>query len=363
MSAAAKTLSARGESPHGKRKVGSSRPPFIVDMPATMLKCNAKLSRNARILYAAMRALAHGKTGELKIPGRRWGQSEDAWLQATEFDRKAQMCRCVRLRAMRELVAHGLVSVERERVGRFLGGRRRVVLGPCHYSVHRQAVAPRTIKSPKILQESIFSTVEEIDSQIFPNPPLDPRGLVFSAAATFAAENGSDSEGTKSSSAPQNRTADDDDSGISLSDFNGASAPKGNPNRPVEEEQTHVEKILDRAAATLERRGENPLLVAEALSFIDQRSHEAGTVPGSERYYIVAYETLLQAPDDLAEVTDLMIRKKRLRDKFIPGPIIPKEKDEEKIRFVHQVVEEAARIGRPASEILGERLGQVGAMQ
>jgi hypothetical protein len=124
----------------------------------------------------------------------------------------------------------------------------------------------------------------------------------------------------------------------------------------VEEKQTHVEKILDRAADTLKKRGEDPVFVAEALAFIDQRSHEVGTVPGSERYYLVAYETLLDAPDDLAEVTDSVIRKKSLRAKFTPHPIIPNEKDTAKIAIVHQVVEEAARIGRPASEIMAERL-------
>jgi hypothetical protein len=311
------------------KTLNQKRKPFIVDAPAAMLKRHAKLSRNARNLYCTLRALAEGRTGDLKILGR--------WRRASEFDRASEMCRCVRLKAMRELVATGLVTVHRERVERFLNGRRRVVMGPCHYTVHRP-----------ILQQSISSIVEEIDSQFVSNPPMGARGSVFPDS-----ENDSGSESAKSSSA---RGPADDDSRGSQSNFKGNGNGIPNRNPPAEEKQTHVEKILDRAAAILEKRGDDPLFVAEALAFIDQRSYEARSVPASERYYLTAYENLLDARDDLAEVTGLMIRKKSLRAKFMPDPISPNEKDEEKIRFVHQVVEEAARIGRPACEVMTDRL-------
>ena len=57
------------------------RKAFIVDAPATMLKRNSSISRNARILYNAMRALADGKTGELKIPPGRGPDPETYGLK------------------------------------------------------------------------------------------------------------------------------------------------------------------------------------------------------------------------------------------------------------------------------------------
>ena len=75
------------------------RKPFIVDAPAPMLRRSneLKLSKHARHLYMTMRALANGKTGELRI--------RDRWLRAEYIGREADMCRNVRLQAMRDLVA------------------------------------------------------------------------------------------------------------------------------------------------------------------------------------------------------------------------------------------------------------------
>lgn len=143
-----------------------------------MLKRNAELSRTARNLYGTLRALANGKTGQLKI--------KDRWLKATVFDRAAEMCRCIRLRAMRELIGAGLVTVERESVLRIIEDRRRVVWAGTRYTVHRQSLPienhqnigvcarpiPKTVKKPNVLPKSISSTVEEIDPQYLSNPPL-----------------------------------------------------------------------------------------------------------------------------------------------------------------------------------------------
>ena len=324
------------------------RKPFIVDASAAMLKKHEVLSRNARQLYLTMRALADGKTGELRIRGR--------WLKATDFDRAAEMSKNTRLPAMRELVATGLVTAKRSRGWRKMDGRMRAVAGPTKYTVHREPVPKNHQKakdSSKVhLQKSIFSTVQEMDRQVLSNPPVGASGSVFSDS-----ENGSRGERTNHHQhLAANHTADDDDARVSQSNQDGKRNGKGKPNPPVEEQQTRVEKILDRAAGILEKRGHDPLFVAEALASIDQRSYEARSVPASERYFLIAYQNLLDAPDDLAEVTDQMIRKKSLRAKFMPDPIIPSEKDEEKIRFVHQIVKEAARIGRPACEVMRDRL-------
>ena len=67
-----------------------------------MLKRHKQLTKNARHLYATMRALADGRTGELRIGNR--------WLHAEEIDFQAEMGRDVRMRSMRELIDAGLVS-------------------------------------------------------------------------------------------------------------------------------------------------------------------------------------------------------------------------------------------------------------
>jgi hypothetical protein len=327
----------------------SRRKPFIVDAPATMLKRNAGISRNARNLYGTLRALADGKTGELRIGGR--------WLKATAFDRAAEMGRNTRLPAMRELVAAGLVTAKRTRVWQKMDGRMRAVAGPTEYTVHREPapkIHQKTRHSSKVhLQKSIFSTVQEMDPQVLSNPPVRGAGLVSPDSELCS----SPLVGTNHHQHPAaSRTGDDDDSRTFQSNFKGNGNGKPNNNPAVEEKQTHVEKVLDRAAERLKKRGEDSVFVAEALAFIDQRSHEARTVPASERYYLTAYQNLLDAPDDLAAVTDSMIRKSSLRAKYMPEPIIPNKKDEKKIRFVGQIVNEADRGGRPAREVLRERL-------
>jgi len=73
--------------------------------------------------------LADGKTGDLRIGGR--------WLKATVFDKGAEMCRAVRMAAMRELIAEGLVTMNRPRIWRKIGDRTRTVLGKRQYKVFK----------------------------------------------------------------------------------------------------------------------------------------------------------------------------------------------------------------------------------
>ena len=139
---------------------------FIVDVPASLLKRNPKLSRDARRLYLTMRGLANGKTGELAIRG--------CPLDWRYISRQAEMGRDAWQRAVRDLIAAGLVVRKRERVTIYRGGRRRVVLGRARYFVHRQARAAKQAKSEKdsrILLMPGFSTVEESGTQISSNTP------------------------------------------------------------------------------------------------------------------------------------------------------------------------------------------------
>jgi len=144
---------------------------FVVDLSAKMLRRNKRLSKNARRLYGAMRALADGQTGELRI-GKRWKRGE-------EIDAAAEMCREVRFAAMHELLDAGLVTREFEMVVRFIGGRRRAVRSRVQYTVYRTAQKPNVsgganpeiVEKPCILLKSISSMVEKIDSQVLSRLP------------------------------------------------------------------------------------------------------------------------------------------------------------------------------------------------
>jgi hypothetical protein len=114
------------------------RKPLVVDMDASILR---KLGEHARALYNALRYMADGKSGELRFRER--------WYKAKEFDREAKMCERVRLVAMRELVAAGLVTFTRPHVRRMIGGRLRAVAGSVHYVVHRQPVPMKNRQKTK----------------------------------------------------------------------------------------------------------------------------------------------------------------------------------------------------------------------
>jgi len=154
-----------------KKNVGKRL--FIVDTSARMLRKNPELSKNARQLYLTLRSLADGKSGELRIG--------DRWLKAITFETAAEICRNVRLRAMRELMVLGLVTVTRPRVLRVIGGRIRSVAGPVRYTVHRDPVPvrvpfPKNDQNPNDsstvpLLQSLSCTVQEKDPQFFPITP------------------------------------------------------------------------------------------------------------------------------------------------------------------------------------------------
>ena len=135
--------------------------PFVVDMPAPMLKRHAKISKGARMLYCTMRALANGRTGELSIRG--------GPLDWELIRRRAEICKNVWQRLLRELTAAGLVSCTRERVFVFKNGRKFAVLGRAHYFVYKQ---PKTKKKPVNLLKPFSCTVQEKGTQILSKPTL-----------------------------------------------------------------------------------------------------------------------------------------------------------------------------------------------
>jgi hypothetical protein len=164
---------------------------FVVDMPARTLKKMPGLSKNARRLYGAMRALANGRTGELAIRSNP--------LDWRYIARQAEMGRDVWQHSLNELMAVGLASRERETVTIYKSGRRRVVWGACHYFVYRQ---PKTTKKPYILPMPDSSAAEESGTQVFSETPTSAR--LGSAGSDFVV---SEAEREKSSS-PADRLDD-----------------------------------------------------------------------------------------------------------------------------------------------------------
>lgn len=239
-----------------------AKAPFIVDMPAKMLKRNSGISKAARNLYSTMRALANGRTGELAIRGTP--------LDWQYIRRQAEICRNLWLRALKELTGAGLVSCTRERVEIFKDGRKRVVLGRARYFVEKR---PKPVKKPRILLKSLSCTVQERDPQISSETP---RG--DSPETLEAVPGGNTQKVFKSSSLPK----PDDDRKTSCVE---------NPTPFSGEER--VEDHWERLLGFLEEvhkdvgGGEDAIVILEILI---QRFRDRGITPKSKKYLRVAFD-------------------------------------------------------------------------
>lgn len=303
-------------------RTATSRKPFIVDVDASLLKRNIELTKQARHLYTTMRAISCGRTGALKI--------RDRWLKATAIDAAAEMCRDVRLRAMRELIALGLVTMEHKRVERVIGGRKRVVFDAVHYFVHRQPVAAKNAKKQPFLLESIFSTVEKIDSQISSETPYGPgRG------ASPVGERKADEKIYIKSSSGSPAKPDDDFHVFSL---------KANPFLPDE-----IKTLLDRIRRRLRERWpqlsesyKNQLqdddFLSSAIEMIDERGEEQIVNPIA--YFTTALiEILFTAygpdpetfDDDFGVLIEKAQKKRELREKYM-AKLQPLTEEQERAR-------------------------------
>jgi hypothetical protein len=297
---------------------------FVVDVSAKMLRRNDQLSKNARHLYVTLRALADGKTGELKINGR--------WLRAKAFDAAAEICRDLRLAAMRELIDAGLVTRDFEMAVRFIGGRRRAVRSRSQYTVYRTAqkpndsggADPQIVEKPCILLKSISSTVEEIDSQVFPEAPTGG-GSGFSDLPFQGKREG---EETSSSSTPPSAKRDDDP----------VPPPDG------EDLEANIQRHIQEAKTLLLRKGWDPHLASAALQFIEERSDHSGTIPSSAKYFIVAIAAAMADPRDKAKILERAERRRR---------VMPS--DSELLRNAEELARESETSRRPMKEILESR--------
>jgi hypothetical protein len=273
--------------------------PFICDVQATFLKRSTKLSRSARMLYMAMRALANGKTGELAIRGNP--------LDWRYISKQAEIGRNVWQRCLKELIAAGYVTREREIVEHYKDGRKRMVWGRARYFAHRQ---PKTAKKPIILPMPLSCTVEEKGTQISSEAPY----TIERFGVAVESEREKPIEGKQQSSSP---SKDDDGSRVSSLDS------EANPFLP-DEDQTLVRNVQARLRAqypqTYDRnkdRVDDPLFIREAISMIDERGESAISVPAA--YFASGIAKILDCEAHLLALSDVLARKEHRRTKFMPG--------------------------------------------
>jgi hypothetical protein len=271
---------------------------FIVrEVPATMLQRNPDISKGARHLWLVMKSMADHRTGELR--------HRQHWFTGEEIDNRAEICDETRKKYMRELVALDLVRMERVRVDRVLRDhpsghqRRRTVLGETHYTVatsppkHGSSSTAKKIRprKPGVLLQPNSSIVEEIGSQFLSeNHQGAASGVYEQVHSTAIARNQNHHR------APLDPKTDDDSS------FDTGE---------------RIGNLQDNASRELANQGHDPEFVDLALARIDERASDVGTVPGSSAYYIRAFHTLLKNARECDELTDELLRRRRLREKYM----------------------------------------------
>jgi hypothetical protein len=269
---------------------------FICDVPAKMLKRSTQLTRDARLLYGTMRALANGKTGELAIRGNP--------LDWRFICRQAEIGRLKWLKARRELIAAGYVTFERERLYNYRGGKKRTVLGRAHYFVHRQ---PITVKNPLFAVKSDSCTVHQSDPQISSETPHHNRAF----AVGVACEQKKLLRGVRKSSSP---TSDDDGSPVTSSDSNANPFCSEEDETLIRNVQAMLRVRYPQAYDRNKDRVDDPLFIQEAISLIDERGESAISVP--DAYFASGIAKILDCEKDLLNLSELVKRKEHLRKKF-----------------------------------------------
>jgi hypothetical protein len=273
-------------------RAATSRKPFICDVPAKMLKRCKELSKGARMLHGTMRGLANGKTGELAIRGNP--------LDWKFIAREAEIGRDQWQRLLRELLAAGYVTRERERVEHYASGRKRIVLGRARYFVHKQ---PKHIKKTSILLMPDSPTVEESGTQVFQKHlEPSPRGVGGRSSSVSFLE----PQGTESSSPTEKP---DDDPLILL--------------RAKAEETLCKKYHLQMVGIEC-----YPEMVSISLDHIMERIVEHGQPIGSPNYIVKAFENLWGSRE-YNEVFDEFQNRKRLREKYMPNFTGPTPETEE----------------------------------
>ena len=294
--------------------------------------------------------MADAKTGELR--------HRDHWYSGKEIDLRAEISDRTRKPLMKELALVGLVRWERERIRRVLRdrltGRQRMrcvsgrtkyfVLKSPHkdwfsYSFDQDSRHKDSGSSEVQVSQTLKScnTLNRIKRQY----PKSPRGKQFPSKVKFL-------HGARFSPASLSVNHQDAEFGVSrdflqpqrsvnvsgqseLGTIPGVptdryiSGDKVSPSSSVSENTSvkkiddndndrpdRVEALLKKAITILICRGHEPDYVEIALNWIDQRSFEVGTAPGSVTYYLKSFETLEGSPTEKDLVWD-HVKKRRAR--------------------------------------------------
>jgi hypothetical protein len=293
---------------------------FICDIPAHLLKRSTELSRGARNLYATMRALANGKTGELAIRGNP--------LDWRFIARRAEIGRDLWQRLLRELLASGYVTRERERVEHYRHGRKRIVLGRARYFVHK---LPKTIRKPSILLMPDSSTVGESGTQIISETPY--RGTASVVDVVSASERSE--KGNQPSSSP---CGHDDDSRETSVDSLTNLLLTDEDQILVRNVQARLHTQYPRAYDRNKSRVDDPAFIQEAICVVDGRGHSAISV--SDAYFASGISKILDCEMDMLALSATLARKEKLRKKYMTefSPTLTPAQEESRQKF-HRMVE------------------------
>jgi hypothetical protein len=302
-----------------RRPASNRSDAFVCDMPAPMLKKNNKISKAARSLYATLRGLANGKTGELAIRGNP--------LDWKFIARAAEIGRDQWQRALRELIVSGWVTKKRERVELYKHGRKRNVLGRARYFVHKQ---PKPLKKPNILLMPDSPTVEESGTQISSETPYCPvRGV-----STLSEERkGFERIRTKSSSGSPPTPGDD----VQVNSLESMA----NPFLPEEDRAllAQVRKRLRERHEPLYRQFLEQILdddfLMAAIELIDFRGEDQILNPLA--YFTTSIVEILSAAnpgdgdDDFSRLVKQSQRRRKRRQRYL-GPLQPLSVESEERR-------------------------------
>jgi hypothetical protein len=320
-------------------RAATSRKPFICDVPAKMLRRNKQLSKGARMLHGTMRGLANGRTGELAIRGNP--------LDWKFIAREAEIGRDQWQRLLRELLAAGYVTRERERVEHYANGRRRVVLGRARYFVHKQ---PKPLKKPSVLLMPDSPTVEESGTQVFSKTPYCQERSASPVRELKAVGE----KHTKSSSGSP-ATPDDDFRACSLESKANPFLTKEDSNiiRGVRE---NLARDYAELYGALKLGGVSDEWFAVAMNYIESRGYGkiSAPIPYFTRAFVNVFANLasgvsVESDETLLECINAEYdRNQQLLEKFMPGFTGPTLQTEEHRRAF--VAMNRAEVGEADSE-------------
>jgi hypothetical protein len=136
--------------------------------------------------------------------------------------------------------------------------------------------------------------------------------------------------------------------------------PLASPEQTEDEQyNSRVERYRKTVLAKFKGRAPEEFLIA-ALDIIDERATNNGTQICSARYLEIALTNFLECEQEVADLTDELSYRQKLRDKWMPGFNEQDHSDKPDLEFMNDVrfaIAESERTGREADDILKERRG------